>query len=279
LNGSTVYINTSTFTNCSANEYGGAIVFSSNTTFSIKYSNLTLCSAELRGGAIASFSSISGVRVLENCKFEGNSLFPADRLVGIDIYDGSNYATAYYTPQTVVNCTSTSIASSTNNDILFAGSVAGNSTEFTVFDCLLTGSCDFVAGTYVSLSSGQDYTTCGTTVSPCLSLMYAVNKTASDEWINIMYDQNPYYLVSIQFPARTVLIRGLESNTTSQKPILQTNFSSSSYMIYYYQQNSYTTMSNFLVKYDLSQGSGNSRYLIYVYADSGQLSLEFCFYV
>jgi hypothetical protein len=280
---SPVTINNTAFISCGSTNYGGAIMFKGNVTFQIIYTNFTNCSAEYRGGAICSFSNISGVRLFQNCLFTNNSLQPSDRLVGIDIYDGSDNAASFYTSGSVINCSS-NLEVGDSDSLLFAGSVANEINSFTVFDCYLKGGCGggTASGTYVSASGGQDYDACGTSGSPCGTMMYAVNKTPDSDWVNILYDNgNPYYMNQEMFPGRTVLVRGISpDDDPSLRPIFKGNITSEYYtisMIRYYNQNSFTTLTNFNFNY-----TSNQNYLsnfVYVYADSGCLTLRFFFYL
>jgi hypothetical protein len=267
----TIMINNNSFKNCSVHGYGGALMFNVNSTFQIVDSNFTNCLAELRGGAISSFSNITGIRIIQNCYFIGNNLSPSDRLVGIDIYDGSNYSHVYYFEGTVLNCTSDSVAEGDN--ILFGGSVAGEPENFLIFDCYLKGNCDpDEGGIFIHPTNGQDYEACGSSGSPCKNLMYGVNKTLSNQWVNILYDQNVYTIGNVEFPGRIVLVRGINSDAL-EKPILQSLFTTWSNMFILSNQDSYTTLDNFIIKYNTS--GSNNRFLVYAYASAGEFIMRY----
>jgi hypothetical protein len=151
------------------------------------------------------------------------------------------------------------------------------SENYAIFDCLLVGECESIDGTNVQGTSGVDFDACGTQASPCKTLMYAVDKTPAQDWVNVLYDTSSYYVSNITFPGRTVLVRGISSSgDTPQKPTFQSNFSSSSlYMIRFYDSNSFTTLDNLIFLYS---NVSYRRPILYVYADSGQLNFWFVYY-
>jgi hypothetical protein len=270
---SVITINNSSYTECKAAEHGGCVFFGDDVAFQITSTNFTSCFAESNGAGIYSSSSGSGVHILQSCLFSNNSLgvFPS---IGIDIFDSSNSAASYYKVSTVVNCWSNS--SFGVNDILFAGTVS-DSQDYLKFDCLLIGECETVGdeGTNVHMTNGEDFDGCGTEASPCKTLMYAVNKTPSDQWVNVLYDTNPSYSMNMQFPGRVALVRGISSSEDPpQKPKFHTNFSSNSQIIYHYDGNAYTTLDNFVFMYDLNPSSTKYRF-INMYASYGELNLWF----
>jgi hypothetical protein len=107
----------SNFTGIKGTGEGGAISFSTGTSFAINQCSFINCSSiSGHGGAISTSSIKEGSRNLSYCTFDDNSAFMN---IGLDIYDSSNNANEYYTLGTVGACISNS--SAVGDYILFAG--------------------------------------------------------------------------------------------------------------------------------------------------------------
>jgi hypothetical protein len=261
-------INGSKFIQCVSVGNGGAISFSDNVIFDIKYTNFTNCETTTGlGGAISSSSQANGNRQIHHCNFVLNKA--STTLTGLDIYDNSGNGISYYNQSSILNCTSSSTSTS-SGFVLFA---VVNDSNTLMFDCLLTGECGG-GSRHIHGTNGMDWNLCGAVSTPCQTLSYIINSVSSGTWINILYDENPYYFRNYQFPgSRTNLIQGI-NNSNSEKPIISTNYSGGNNSFNYYNYESYTTMHNFKVVYDMTQGSGNC-FLIYVFADYGAFNIRY----
>jgi hypothetical protein len=156
-NSYTEIVNT-TFTDCSTGEggNGGAIYFGTGMLYTLLASTFTSCSA-VYGGAIYSDSEEVADRIISSVTFSDNIVLSGGN--GNDIADNSTVGFSLYSPQTIINCVSSSVASESVSNFYLMIS------HFNL-DCLITVDGCLQDVHYVT-PTGVDSIACGHYDSPC----------------------------------------------------------------------------------------------------------------